>query len=62
MDFDGATVDVVMLVIGCENDQTGHLAALSNASKRLRLSSRSLRSASRETELRSTFDGLTAAA
>ena len=62
VDFDGATVDVVMLVIGCENDQTGHLAALSNASKRLRLSSRSLRSASREAELRSAFDGLTAAA
>ena len=60
--FDGASVDVVMLVIGCENDRNGHLAALSKSSKRLRQSSSALRSARRETELRNAFEGLTAAA
>ena len=33
VDFDGANVDLVMLVLGCENDRTGHLAAMSAASK-----------------------------
>jgi len=62
VDFDGVGVDLVMLVIGCEKDRTGHLAALSSASKRLRLSSKSLRNAVHEAELRNALNDLTAAA
>ena len=51
-----------MLVLGCENDRTGHLAAMSAASKRLRLSSNSLRNATQEAELRNALEDLTVAA
>ena len=60
VDFDGANVDLVMLVLGCENDRTGHLAAMSAASKRL-LSSNSLRR-TQEAELRNALEDLTVAA
>ena len=62
VDFDGVDVDLVMLVLGCEKDRTGHLAAMSAASKRLRLSSKSLRNALQEAELRNALEDLTAAA
>ena len=62
VDFDGVNVDLVMLVLGCEKDRTGHLAAMSAASKRLRLSSESLRNALQEAELRNALEDLTAAA
>ena len=62
VDFDGVNVDLVMLVLGCEKDRTGHLAAMSAASKRLRLSSKCLRNALQEAELQSALEDLTAAA
>ena len=62
VDFDGVNVELVMLVLGCENDRTRHLAAMSTASKRLRLSSNSLRNATREAELRNALEDLTAVA
>ena len=62
VDFDGANVDLVMLVLGCENDRTRHLAAMSTALKQLRLSSKSLRNATQEAELRNALEDLTVAA
>lgn len=62
VDFGGAEVDLVMLVIGCEHNHTGHLAALSSASKHLRISSDYLRKAAYDTELRHALGGSTVAA
>ena len=62
VDFGGAEVDLVMLVIGCEHNHTGHLAALSSASKHLRISSEYLRKAAYDTELRHALGGSTVAA
>ena len=59
---DGKPIDIVMLVLGCEQDGAGHLATLSLASRQLRVSSDLLRRAGNEMELRDAVSGLLAAA
>ena len=59
---DGMPIDIVMLVLGCEQDGAGHLATLSLASRQLRTASEQLRCAANEAELHDAVSGLLAAA
>ena len=59
---DGMPIDIVMLVLGCEQDRAGHLATLSRASRQLRTASERLRCATNEAELHDAVSGLLAAA
>lgn len=61
VDFDCANLDLVILLLGCEHDRTGQLTAMNTASKRVRLSSESLRNATQEAELRNAVEDLTVA-
>ena len=59
---DGMPIDIVMLVLGCEQDGAGHLATLCLASRQLRTASEQLRCATNEAELHDAVSGLLAAA
>ncbi len=59
---DGKPVDILMLVLGSDNDGAGHLAALGLASRQLRSASHLLRAADSEAALHDAATGLLAAA
>ena len=59
---DGRPVDIIMLVLGSDQDNSGHLATLGLASRQLRASSDILRAADSEAALRDAVTGQLAAA
>lgn len=60
---DGVDVDLVVLVLGCQDDSSSYLASIKTASQLLKTHGTALRDASDETAVRQTLDRhLTAAA